>query len=277
MRNDGGWQSQQSIDAWRRAASRRARYLAATTDRLLARARVGEGARVLDLGTGTGELAILLAERVGAGGHVVATDKSPAMVHAAEEAVRAKGLGNVAVRIMDAAEIDLDAASFDAVVGRMFLMFVADVGGVLNGARRVLRPGGRFVATTWAAPERNPFQRILLEAARARGRTPPGVSELERAFSLHDRDWLAEALERAGFANVAVERIGGTRVHESLQEALEVHQEGPGRQLLSAMSEGEREETLCVVGHAYATFATGDGRLAFPMETLVSSGTAPNA
>jgi hypothetical protein len=173
---------------------------------------------------------------------------------------------------MDAAAIDLEPASFDAVVARMTIMFVGDLTALLAGVRRVLRADARFAATTWAEPARNPFQGLLMDAVAERGRMPPATPDMVRAFSMGDGEELRGVLERAGFEGVVVERVAGERTYGSLDEAMGVHDEGPARQLTAAMSPDERAEVMADLSRAYTRYRRADGVLAFPMETIVVAG-----
>jgi SAM-dependent methyltransferase len=94
--------------------------------------------RVLEVGCGEGELAERLTAAVA---DVVAVDQSPRMV----ELTRARG---VDARAADIQELPFANESFDAVLAAWMLYHVADLGRGLSEVARVLRPGGRLVATT---------------------------------------------------------------------------------------------------------------------------------
>ncbi|MDX1595143.1 MAG: class I SAM-dependent methyltransferase, partial [Gammaproteobacteria bacterium] len=93
------------------------------------------GERILDLGCGDGVLTETLVE---AGARVLGVDSSRAMVDAA----RARGID---ARVMDGHRLRFDG-EFDAVFSNAALHWMADPDAVLDGVRRALRPGGRFVA-----------------------------------------------------------------------------------------------------------------------------------
>lgn len=101
---------------------------------------------VLDLGTGTGSLALKIAPLVKG---VVAVDISPEMLEVAAERTKLAGLGNVSLREGRAESIPEDDASFDTVVSSLCLMFVSDKKKAATEIARVLRQGGRFVASVW--------------------------------------------------------------------------------------------------------------------------------
>ena len=103
-------------------------------------------ADVLDVGTGTGFLAFLLAEL---GHRVVGVDLSEGMLGLAREraaAQRATGLPAPEFREGDAIAPPLPAGSVDAVVSRHLLWTLTDPAGAFASWRRLLRPGGRVVA-----------------------------------------------------------------------------------------------------------------------------------
>lgn len=109
------------------------------TGRLLADAGVEAGMRVLDVGTGLGDVALLVAEIVGESGAVVGIDRAPAAIAVARQ--RASDLPNVSFRVGDPAEIAF-ATPFDAVVGRYVLQFQPDPAELLRLVASRVRPGG---------------------------------------------------------------------------------------------------------------------------------------
>jgi SAM-dependent methyltransferase len=95
-----------------------------------------DGEAILDLGCGDGQL----TQRIAASGaRVVGVDASAEMA----EAARARG---VQASVADAAALPFEDAAFDAVFSNAVLHWVRDQDGMMGEVRRVLRPGGRFVA-----------------------------------------------------------------------------------------------------------------------------------
>jgi len=105
------------------------------TTRLLTRLEVGPGWRCLEVGAGAGSIAAWLADRVGADGHVVATDSDPRFLSDLDAA-------NVEVRRHDIARDDLEADSFDLAHCRSLLVHIADPEAALRRMVAALRPGG---------------------------------------------------------------------------------------------------------------------------------------
>ena len=107
-------------------------------------AGVAAGMRVLDIGSGAGDVAFLAAKLVGASGEVVGADRSPTAVEAAQTGAKARGLGNVSFRLGDPSALAFDRP-FDAIVGRYVLMFSPEPTAMLKGIAPHLRPGGIIV------------------------------------------------------------------------------------------------------------------------------------
>jgi ubiquinone/menaquinone biosynthesis C-methylase UbiE len=110
-------------EQWRRGKKLRGEASEAVTEMMLDLANIQVGDRVLELGAGMGDLAVMTARRVGASGFVLATDISADMLNLAAETVREAGFTNVEIRIMDAENIELAPASFNAALCRSALAF----------------------------------------------------------------------------------------------------------------------------------------------------------
>jgi demethylmenaquinone methyltransferase / 2-methoxy-6-polyprenyl-1,4-benzoquinol methylase len=106
------------------------------------------GERVLDVATGTGDLAFLEAAAVGPEGQVVGVDSCPAMLDVARKRQR----GPVDFQEGDAMDLRFPDASFDVVTIGFGLRNVADRGRALREFRRVLRPGGRLMVLDFSTP-----------------------------------------------------------------------------------------------------------------------------
>lgn len=102
------------------------------------------GARVLDIGCGTGLNLPLLVKQVGSSGEVVALDYSEGMLAQAANRVRRAGWENVTLVQGDAATLDTVEGAFDAVISTWALGIVHDLPLALQSAMRVLKPGGRL-------------------------------------------------------------------------------------------------------------------------------------
>jgi SAM-dependent methyltransferase len=111
------------------------------TRQFLVSAGIGAGMRVLDVGSGAGDVSLLLADLVGPRGRVVGLDLNPVVLDTARCRAGAAGWSNVTFLAADIMDVDLHE-EFDAVVGRWVLMHVPDPVAVLRWAREVVRPGG---------------------------------------------------------------------------------------------------------------------------------------
>src|SRR5215475_10140625 len=117
--------------------------IAPTTEHLFRDAGIVSGMRVLDLGSGLGDVAMLVARLVGPTGEVLGIERDATSIARARARVTAAGLRNVRFIQSDASRITFDEM-FDAVVGRLILMFLPDPAAVLKAVGRFVRPGGVF-------------------------------------------------------------------------------------------------------------------------------------
>lgn len=170
---------------------RQAALLAPCTERLFRAAGIGPGDRVLDLGSGVGDVSLLLARLVGSTGAVVGVERSPESIAQAEARVGAAGLGNVSFRQSDATAVEA-SGPFDAVVGRFILMYLPDPAQTLRRLKALLRSRGvvAFLEPSWAAarglsthlPLYSACAEAIVAAFRASGVNPEMGHALHSAF-----------------------------------------------------------------------------------------------
>jgi ubiquinone/menaquinone biosynthesis C-methylase UbiE len=130
-----------STDAEHDRLIRQAAIFNPVTERLLREAGVGSGQRVLDIGSGLGDVSMLVARLVGPSGKVVGVDNDASTLAKAQDRVVKAGLQNVS--FIDS-NIDRfpGGEPFDAIVGRLILMYVPDPSAVIESLAKSLRPGG---------------------------------------------------------------------------------------------------------------------------------------
>ena len=149
------------------------------TEDVLKRAGLKPGMRVLDIGCGVGDVALLAGEMVGPSGSVLGVDRSASAVKMAERRVAQAGQqGSVRFAVADLDSFVPDEA-FDAIVGRLILMYLPDPVASLRRLGRHLRPGGILA-----------FQ----EVAGPSIRSVPDMPQF-----LQCKSWILEAFEQNGF------------------------------------------------------------------------------
>jgi ubiquinone/menaquinone biosynthesis C-methylase UbiE len=157
--------------------SAQARIFEPFTRRMIEQAGVSQGMRVLDVGSGTGDVAFLCASLVGPAGEVIGMDRAPAAVETAQVRERSAGLGNVSFALGDAGDMSFEKP-FDAIVGRLVLMHQPDPLAMLRKLSRLLGRGGIIA-----------FQEFDLSGARS---FPP-LQTFEQCM-----EWITAAFAKTG-------------------------------------------------------------------------------
>ncbi len=153
-----------------RRLSVQARLVDPITRRFFAEAGIAPGMRVLDVGSGVGDVAFVAAELVGEQGTVVGTDRSAAAIALARRRAEERSLRTVSFREGDPTEMTFDEP-FDAVVGRYVLMFQPDPVVMLRRVVTHAHPGGLIV---------------FHEPYRGGVRSYPKVTQYDQAWGLVD-------------------------------------------------------------------------------------------
>lgn len=117
--------------------------------RLVELAALRPGARVLDVAAGRGASLFPAAAQVGPTGEVIGIDLAAGMVEEASREIAVRGMKNAQMLPMDAEQLGFPDGSFDYVLCGFALFFFPNLERAMAEFHRVLKPGGRLVASTW--------------------------------------------------------------------------------------------------------------------------------
>ena len=238
-------------------------------DSLLETARVGQGSRVLDVGTGPGDAAGRAVER---GAEATGIDVAGAMV---EIAARRHPVATFVQA--SASELPFPDGSFDAVIGNNVIQHVGDPQRAAREMERVLVSGGRVALSNWDAAERSPFFAAVMGAvAAAEVPTPTEAPAGPSFFQFTDDRAFRALLEDAGFESVAVDSIPTEIPVASADELITALAEGTVRTgaALRAADDAQRDRMRDALEERLAEWRRGPG-FVLPSPMKLASGTKP--
>lgn len=205
---------------WDRASAFYERYwqeqLRPAHEALLAAADLQPGEHVLDVACGTGLVTLPAAARVAPGGRVVGTDISSSMVTSARSLATERGLTNAAFECCAAEDLEVVATTtFDVALCSLGLMYVPEPAVALAEMHRLLRPGGRVVASVWGERSCCGWAEVFpIVDARVASDVCPLF------FALGAPGALAGVMTCAGFVEVEVTRLDVELVYADEDEAI---------------------------------------------------------
>lgn len=263
-----------SAQGWNDHTSRIRAWLGPSTEAMLEMAGVKTRSRVLDVAAGAGDQTLDIARRVGPDGFVLATDLSPAILALAHDNARRAGCANVGTLVADGEDLQIDAASFDAAVCRLGLMFFPDPLRGLRGMHRALKPGGAACTMVFASPARNPCIAIMMSTALKHAGLPPrDPFQPGGLLSLGKPGLMDQLFRQAGFTEVATTMIDAPFKLPSARHYLEFIRTSasPIRHILAKLEEPAASAAWAEMEERLAVFATATGWEG-PNELLLSAG-----
>ncbi|MFD7436989.1 class I SAM-dependent methyltransferase [Streptomyces sp. NPDC059861] len=218
---------------------------------------VGTGARVLDVGCGTGGTTVAAARRAGPEGDCVGIDVAEPMIEAARARAEREG---VPVRFVcaDAATHAFEPGGFDLVVSRFGVMFFEDFAGAFANLRRAARPGAQLRLIVWRGPEDNPF---MTTAERAAAPLLPDLPPRDRdgpgQFAFARAERVRSVLAESGWTGVAVEPLDVTCAMPEKELERYFTLLGPVGRVLQETDEPTRSRVIETLRTAFAPYVDG--------------------
>ena len=268
---------EKSADGWNRQTPQIHAWLAPATVAMLDGAHISAGMRVLDIAAGAGDQTLDIARRVGPDGSVLATDISAAILQFAQENAQGAGLANMETCVGDAEALSVEAASFDAVVCRLGLMFCPEPVLALRQAYRALKPGGQVAVLVFSEPQHNPCIGILMSTALQYAGLPPRDPFQPGSLLSLGKPGLLEALFReAGFTDVTTSRLAAPFRLPSVEDYLRFVRTSasPIMQLLGQLDADAQAAAWAAMKDKLQAFQSPSG-WAGPNELLLTHGARP--
>jgi ubiquinone/menaquinone biosynthesis C-methylase UbiE len=247
------------------------RFTVFSADRLVFRLAPRPGEKILDAGTGTGTAALAAAQAVKPGGRVAAIDSSEEMLRRLEAKLAKFGIANIDVHVMDATHLDFRRDYFHHVVSSLALFRFSDPAAALREWKRVTRPGGNVMFSTFASRAFEPLLTLLCERVRDEG------GEAHLPWEQMSNAYTLEVLMReAGFVDIEIreEQLG---YHlESALQWWEIVEHSAIRHILDTVSPPLIEQIRVAHMTEIESFVTQDG-LWLNMPIIIVRGRKPLA
>jgi ubiquinone/menaquinone biosynthesis C-methylase UbiE len=206
---------------------------------------------VLETAAGTGVLTRAIASRLPAHARIVASDLNQPMLDRA--ATRQTNDPRISWRQADALALPFEDQSFDAVACQFGVMFFPDKVQGYTEARRVLKPGGRFLFNAWDRISENVFALVVTEALAKLFPSDPPQFMARTPHGYHDVEKIRAELTAAGFASMSIESLDAVSKAPSPRDVAMAYCQGtPLRSEIEARNPSGLEEATQAAAEALA-------------------------
>lgn len=219
----------------------------------------GDDLHVLDVGCGTGAVALAIAGQLGPQGRVTGVDISAPMIALARERAQRAGLA-VDFIVADAQQYAFAPGSLDRIVSRFGVMFFDDPVQAFGQLQRAAKRGGELQALAWRRPDENAFMTTAERAAAPWLQVPPRSPGAPGQFAFADQARVEQILSDGGWEDIEVLPLDVVCRIDRADLATYVALLGPVGSALRApdLDGATRIQVLEAVMAAFAPFIEGD-------------------
>jgi ubiquinone/menaquinone biosynthesis C-methylase UbiE len=272
------WQT--SSQYWEKYRDVIAQMFAPLTAALIEDAHIKAGQTVLDIGGGSGEPSLTIAQIVGPKGSVMYTDPVAGMVEVAHAEANRRRLRNIQFRQCSGDQLPFADDTFDVVVSRLSAMFFPDPAAGVAEALRVVRKDGCVAFVVWSSKHANPFFSVVTDVLDQFVQAPISEPDAPDMFRFAERGKLAGILENAGAKSV-VERCLNFAIEAPVRPGI-AYSFDQFWQMRTEMSDTLRERLAGVTPDQVARIKSAvadkaqkyfsNAAMSFPAEALIVSG-----
>jgi ubiquinone/menaquinone biosynthesis C-methylase UbiE len=241
---------------------------------LLRAAGVRSGQKVLDVASGTGVVAHLAAEVVGADGTVTATDISAPMLAVSAARERPPGTAPIQFIRCSATALDLADHSFDVALCQQGLPFIQDRAAALAEMRRALVTGGVAAVSVWDAGHPHGLFTLLFETLAEAELPEPYPGAYDGSTYNMSGKQVHDAFDSAGFEEIRVEMRTLTAEWPDLDSAIATVQGTPFGPSVAALPAADRDRILRSFAKRLSASSTATGRIRCETHAQVGLGIA---
>ena len=246
------------------------RFFPACASKMVEVAGIKPGEAVLDIASGTGMVALAVAQAVGEDTEVHAIDLSDGMLAQAKQNLAQAGFDNVTFQNMDGEQPTFEDNRFDVITCSYGLFFMPDMPAALKNWLRILKPGGRVVFSSFAPSAFTPLNELFFDNLAEYDVYPPAP----RWLQLAEDELCKTMLSEAGFENPEVVRSPLGYHHDSPGNWWEVIQSAGYRGLYEQLPGEHRADFKDKHLDKVNQHMTDDG-LWMDVMTLLSCATKP--
>ena len=183
-------------------------FLRPMSDEMIRMLHLNEDDIVLDVATGTGEPGLTIATFL-KNGKVTGIDLSEKMLAVAEENAAKRGIKNFETICCDVSALPFANGAFTAITCRFGFNLFPDMNLALSEMVRVLKPGGRIVASVWNIPEKNPWISASMQTMIAMLQLTPPAPGAPGIYRCSEPGLMTDLFTDAGLKNIGQKEAAG--------------------------------------------------------------------